>query len=376
MEACQSMFENQIIVKNITRSKVAAMLGVKPNQITRFINEGREFKFKTACKIPSALFDGDESFLRTLATLTEKPENVTASMEYLYANLYLNELSSVIDRLDDEGALKDWTTSYKLNLKYHNRSATYNEVLSEISLTLPAISDPAAQMNLHILKATIHTRTKDFGELERLIGVIEAGTSDLKDSYIKDSFLCRCKEFKAHLEMFLHTNLAEARRLAEEIISDNLCSKRVSNGYYIIGTTFMLDNYEEALINFTKSCDVLDSAGRPELAKAIKNQDIQFLYTYWGKFLGDSRIISDEAENAFRLIKRGEQSKGIEILDKLPDTPFRTYYRAIAENDPMLHFKAIGEFIRKKDYFFARLSEKELEHDPVYGIAIKNLLGR
>jgi hypothetical protein len=376
MEACQLMFENQIIVKNITRSKVAKLLEVAPKKITHFLNSGQEFKFKTACRVPSTLFDGDESFLKCYATSVEKPENIPSAMEYLYANLYLKELSSVIDRLEQVGIMKDWTTSYSLNLQYHFKTIPYNEVLSEISRTLPALTDPAAQMNLHILKATIHARTKDFGELERLTGVIEAGTSELKESYIKDSFICRCREFKAHIEMFLHTNLAEARRLAEEIILDNLCAKRVSNGYYIIGTSYMLDSYENALENFEKSCDVFDCAGRPELAKAIRDQDLHFLYTYWGKFLDDSRTISDEAENAFRLIKRGEQSKGVEILNKLPDTPFRTYYRAIADNDPMLHFKAIGEFIRKKDYFFARLSEKELENDPVYGAAVKNLLGR
>jgi hypothetical protein len=376
MKSCQSMFENQIIVKNITKSKVALRIEVKPNQITRYINEGREFKFKTACKIPGALFDGDESFLKLYACEVEKPENIPSSIEYLYANLHFNELSTVIARLEDMDSMRDWTSSYKLNIKYHNDRNAFNEVLSEISATLPNISDPAAQLNLHILKANIHLRTKDFGELERMIKLIESGTSDLKDSFIKDSFSCRCREFKAHLEMFLHINLAEARRYAEEIISENICSKRVSNGYYIIGTSYMLDNYEKSLENFQKSCDVLVRAGRPDLAKAIADQDITFLHTYWGKFLDDSRIICDEAENAHRLIKRGEQLKGIEILDNLPNTPFRTYFRAIANNDPMIHFRAIGEFIGKKDYFFARLSEKELENDPVYGTAVKNLLGR
>lgn len=376
MELCQSLFENQIIVKNITRSKVAALLGVKPNQITRFINDGRELKFKTACKIPAALFDGDESFLKCYALESVKPENIPSGMEYLYANLHLNDLSSVIDRLEEAGDLKDWTASYKLNLKYHDGVTPIDEVLSDISTTLPTITDKAAQLNLHILKATIHIRTKDFGELERTIKIIESGTETMKDSFLKDSFICRGREFRAHLEMFFHTNLAEARRIAEKIISDNICSKRVSNGYYIIGTSFMLDNYEESLKNLTMSCDVLDRAGRPELAKAIKNQDIPFLHSYWGKNLDDNGTISDKSEVAFRMIKRGETSKALEILNELPETPFRIYYRAIATNDLMLHFKAIGAFIKKKDYFFARLSEKELEKNPLFSEAVKNLLGR
>lgn len=375
MDLCQSLFENQIIVKNYTQSKVAALLDVRPNKITRYLKEGQEFKFKTACRIPDILFDGDETWLKELATLTEKPENIPSSMEYLYANLYLEELNSVIKRLDEVGSLKDWTSAYKLCLKYHSGSFSSNDILSMISETLLLVSDTAARTSLHILKANIHLRTKDFGELERMIGIIERGTSIMKDSYVRDSFICRCREFKAHLEMFLHINLVEARNLAEQIISDNICSKRVSNGYYIIGTSFMLDDYEKSLEYFEKSCNTLIRAGRPDLAKAISDRDVAFLHTYWGKFLDDSRIISDEAENAFRLIKRGEQSKGLEILDKLPETPFRTYYRAIAADDPMLHFKAIGEFIGKKDYFFARLSKKELENDPVFGAAVKNLLG-
>lgn len=370
MQETGRILENRLIVDAVTQKEVAKEVGCSEATITNLI-QGKEIKFSTIHLISSARFEGDSEFIRRACCESVKVENVKCAMEFLYANHYFTELQFICDKFRLDKPFSEWVIGYEVALAYQSNRDNYEELLITIEEVSPTIKDCHVKLLLQILKANILARSREFKPMMRIVSLISDQINNIKNLYIKDSYLCRIEEIKAHAYLFCKADMESARKSANYIISKNICAKLVSDASYIVGTSYLFTDKDKSLSAFELSCELLIKMGRKELAVDMQKRDISFLKTYWGD---ETNEHYSEPEKAYALARQGKSIEAVEILDKLSGSPFRTYYRAIAEKNDMLHFKALSEFIARNDFFYAQLPAQELMDKPQYREIVNNLL--
>lgn len=370
----RTFLENQIQVLGITKKSVSGMLGCSGSTISDYIGNVKELKFLTAIKSIDSLFDGDDTFIKKYCLESEKPENIKSSMEYLSTNRHLNELRSLIYRCDTLGVLKDWSDTYKIVLNMQSFGKSYDELLTDIQDARQTIKDIRLRTMLEIIEANVHHRLYESSSFSRLIRSAESKLADMKEDFLKKSLSVRVTELKSQEALFVKNDVKLAREYAKEIISSKTGTKFVADANNIIGTSYMYENMEKSLKYIEKSIKQLRKINCHEVADSYEYGTKRLIKTYWDEELTEEDPNIQKSELAFMLGKRGDKEQAVKILDSIDQTPFRLYYRGVAENDPMIHFRALGEFIRRNELFYAQLPFIELSKHKEYKEAVKNLL--
>lgn len=368
----RTFFENELQVLDYKKSFAALKLGCNPGTITHYMN-GKELKFDTALKT-TFLFDGNETFLKMYCSESAKIENIKPSLEFLSTNRYFNELRQVIFRCDSLNILNDWTDTYKIVLSFQQRSKSFEEILSEIYEAQERVKDKEMKILLKVLEANIYHNLFESTSFSRIIKTVEILISKLDDGYFKNSLTMRVIELKSQESLFVLFDLDSARDYAKTIISSKIGTKFVADAYNILGTSYLFENCKKSLKYMDKSIKILRGINCNNVADKYEFGNRRFIQTYWSENLFAETSKTETAEVAFMMAKRGESKQALELLNGMDITPFRMYYRAIAENNPMLHFQAMNEFSKRNLKFYAQLPYKELLKDENYREIAQNLM--
>lgn len=354
----------------ISWADIAKAGGISKAAITDF-RDGAELKFHTLLKIAKFVFKG--SYMREFKNWCLNlhwPKNIRHALEYLAINRQNNELETLIQKIRTEytdAKLLNWADGYEILLQYL-KGDDYIGVLNKIR----EFNSKTKEMDVLITIVEVWCRYKlhDFLTMEALIRGLEFSVKEIKEDFIKESYFVRLKEAQSYVCLYKMDDRENARKYAEEIISSNISPTFTAGATYLLGMSYLFDDYDACLGNILRHRELLIEAGREKEVSIIDNNDIPFINNIWKKYSEQPKT-SDISEKAHYEAVAGDKVLAVELVDKAIEqsglSGFRAYYKALATNDMSLFMQSMIIFINKKgDKFYANLPYQHLKNDPVF----------
>jgi transcriptional regulator with XRE-family HTH domain len=357
--------------KKMSWAEIANAAGVTKAAITGFRN-GSELKFHTLLKIAQFLQNNNymKVFKKWCVNLNQ-PKNLRHALEYLAINRQIDELEELIAKIRNEYAdtkLLDWADGYAILAQYL-KVGNYAEIMSNIRAFRPKTHE--MEILAAIVEVWCRYKLHDFKIMSSLIIGLEASIDKIKESFIKDSYLMRLKEALAYVNLYKYDNRELARRYAEEIISSKISPTFTAGATYLLGMSYLFDDYDKCLGNILRHRELLEEAGRDKEIEIIDNNDIPFIKNIWRKHTEQPQT-NDISEKAHYEATMGDKELAQELVNEAIEknglSGFRAYYQALATGEVSHFMNSLIVFVNKKgDRFYANLPYAHLKNDPVYG---------
>jgi hypothetical protein len=354
----------------VTWKDIADAAGLTKGALSHF-RTGAELKFNHLLKIAQFIFEKNymTAFKEWCLNLRQ-PANIKYALEYLAINRQVDELEKLILTIKQSHSNKellDWANGYGL-LAMYLKGCEPASVLNELRLYDPKTLE--MKVLSIITEVWCRNKMREYGTMNSLIGGLELSIKEIKDVQIKESYEVRLKEALAFVHLYKFNNKEIARKYANEIIFADLSATFTANASYVLGMSYLFDNYEQCLGNIKKHRDLLEESGRQKEIEVVDENDLPFIKNVWKKH-DKQPITNDISERAHYEALVGNKDLALEMLNESIEkeglSGFKLYYKALATGDKSLFMQSLIFFISKKgDKFFANLPYEHLKGDPVY----------
>jgi transcriptional regulator with XRE-family HTH domain len=354
-----------------TWTELANAAGITKAALSNFKNRNSEPKFPVLLSIAKYLFKKDHvKVIKEWCLSLSLPGNVKYALEFLAINRQVDDLEKLIEKIRTEKPNKDlmeWADGYALLAQYL-RGNDYVAVLNQIRFFVPK----TAEMKILSLVTEIWCRHKlmDYITMSTLVNELELSIEEIKDEFIRESYRARYKEALAYVNLYKLDNKELARKYAEEIIFANVSPTLTANAAYLVGMSYLFDNYDKCLGNVLRYRELLEESGREREIEIVDNNDVPFINNLWKKHTEQPQT-NDISEKAHYEALMGNKELAVELIDKAIEkggqSGFKLYYKALATGDMSLFMQSLIIFVSKKgDKFYANLPYEHLKCDPVY----------
>lgn len=352
--------ENIMIVKNIKQSVVAEVAMISQQAISEYIKGVTELSFESAYALYKSplIFNGDSKHLLSCFDTYKLPKNIKTSLEYLSTFRHLDMLK---DKLNDSKLARyaDWVNTYALVYDYQTRSRDDEHILSDVRQISSKVKDSGMKALLTILEANLLFALGDRYSIITLCSKAQDLLDTMKTCYVKDSLQVRVYELLSQYYIYKECDLQRGRYYAEKIICSDIGTIFKAEGYYTLGISFAFSDRTKALELLKRSHSLYASIGRIEKAESILANEIAFVNNIWDKPHKDVSTLCC-SEKAFYYAKKGDVQAAT-YINQMKNTPFKTLFEGILNNDCSVIFKALSEFVSKGDILYAQLPVKYLK---------------
>lgn len=354
----------------MTWTDVAVAVGLSKSSFSHLKN-GSEMKFFNLLGVADFLFKNKclEKFKKWCLSFNQ-PKNLKYALEYLAVNRQVAELDELIKkiyRVQKDQNLLNTAKGYEILLMYLNKEDSA-KVISELRGYEPK------SFEMKILSVIIEiwalNRLREYSSMQTLINGLEKSISDVSDEYIRKSFSLQVKEAKSYATLYKFNDIENARKMAHEIIEENFSATFAANASYLLGTSYLFEDYDICLGYMNEYKKFLIDAGREDDIVAVDKYDIPFINNYWNKRHSSLTGI-DPSEIAHYEAQNGDKQLAVDIINESIKqegvSGFKLYYKALATQDDTLFMQSMVYFVSKKgDKFYANLPYRYLKDSVVY----------
>ncbi|WP_127485826.1 AimR family lysis-lysogeny pheromone receptor [Neobacillus mesonae] len=372
------MLENYLdsLDTKITWKQLAISIGIDPSAFSH-LKKGTEIGFPYLLKI-SQLLAGDkfDTILRDWCLKLHKPQNIKYALEYLSINGFTKELELILNKIpDSHRELSDWCQGYRILLSYLNKDDV-TTVLSQLKNYNP--KHLQTKVLADILEIYCKNLNREYHSMCSLAESLYPIIENIEDEYIRKCYKIRLKENLVDVYLYYYNNPVKAREFAKEVISTNLGAKFTAHSYYIVGMSFLFEDYDKCYKNIMEYRKICMRLGRQDLADIIDNQDIPFMRSVWCKHV-ESPKTKDISEIAHYEAICGDKAKAIDIIEKAIDeqgvSGYKLYYKGLATGDKSIFMQSMVHFVTKSgNKFAAQLPYEHLKNDATFKDIARMLL--
>lgn len=358
--------------KKITWQDIANAAGLSKSALSHFKN-GTEVKFLALLKIAKFIYKKDYLNKFKLWCLRfNHPKNVCYALDHLALNRQMQELGELIEKIKSERnndqKLIEWAKGYEI-LSMYLKGITPPEVLNQLRLFTPKTIE--MKILALIIEVWCRNKMREYSTMASLVSGLDLSITEIKDSYIQESYSLRLKECLAFVNLYKFNNRELARKYAEEIIFSNFSATFNANASYLIGMSYLFDNYDLCLENILRHKELLKELGRISEIKIVDENDLPFIKNFWNKNSEQPKT-NDISEIAHYEAVAGNKDVALKLIDEAIEkdgkSGFKLYYKALATGDKAVFMQSLIFFISKKgDKFYANLPYQHLKSDPTYG---------
>lgn len=368
-----TLLENYIdsLDVKITWRQLANKIGIDPSAFSH-LKKGKEIGFTYLLKISQVLAGHKfDTVLKDWCLKLRKPQNIKYALEYLSINRFHEEMLILIDRVENESPsreLLDYVLIYKI---LHMHITRQDVGLIEKELRSYSAKNYETSILADIISIYCKHSSREFESMCSLANAVEPSVNDIQDTYIRTCYQVRLKEIQASVYLYNRNDPLTARKYANEVISSNIGAKFAAHSYYIVGMSYLFEDYDECLNNIIEYKKICERLGCYNLVKIVENNDIPFVKSMWDKHT-ERPITEDISEIAHYEAKYGNKALALELLDKAIEesgslSGYKLYYKAIAANDKSLFLQSMVCFVNKAgDRFSAQLPYEHLKDDPTF----------
>lgn len=356
--------------KKITWTELAETAGLTKSALSHW-KSGAEINFISMLKISklvSSIFRKD--ILKDFCNDLQKPKNLRHALEYLAINNYTTELEKLIMTIREKHTnreLLDWADTYEIILEF----LQYREI-PYIMYRVRNFNPKTYEMKILVsfIEIYCHYFNKEYKTMMSLCKGLKESINEIEDEFINKSYNYRMTEIEANIYLHYYNQPKKAREFAYKIINSDfeLGLKFVSNSYYIVGMSYLFEDFDKCISYILAYRDICEKLGCTELVAIVDNRDIPFIYNVWRKH-NECPITNDISEIAHYEALNGNRETALKLIDqslKQGVTGFKLYYKALATQDKNIFMQSLIIFAKNGEKFFARLPYKHLVADPSF----------
>ncbi|WIL36184.1 AimR family lysis-lysogeny pheromone receptor [Bacillus stercoris] len=176
---------------------------------------------------------------------------------------------------------------------------------------------------------------------------------EIKDPFIKKAFLSRTDEALANMYLKFENNIDKSRGSADKLIERNFSVNSVTNGYFILGLSYLFESYEKTSSFFKKGIQLNNTKERYFVANDLREQ-LAITNLFWNKQVPKEYIVTD-------FIKAVVNKANLKYFyDDKYYSALAFYFDGRREGSQEKLLLSLHVFCEKKDYFRANLPKMEL----------------
>lgn len=355
--------------RDITYTELARLIGKDSSLLTKFFNYETELSFSVLLDIVTSVDEknSEDEMTYIIDILIEEdrsPSNIRCAMDFLYNKKKIPQLSSLINHSLNSGNKdkKDWAKLWGVAVKHIEKEKSYCELLEEVKRIYPSKRNNFESYVLkELLEIYCYYYKKQYSIMFEKAETVLQDLHNIKNSYLQDSFKLKFNEVMANAYLYAKGDIKSARDYANEVKNSNLvCEKFKFNAYYILGTSYMFENFQTSMDYFLKYIDYISPWAEQKYIDRVINDDIAFLKVYWGK-VGDF-YTNDPLSQAYFEAKYGDKQKALTLING-QEGGYAEFIKAVALDDPTMLFNSMIAFERfEKNLFLYRLPLIELKN--------------
>jgi hypothetical protein len=347
---------------DLNLTKVALLIGSSKQALSDYKKGKKNIGFRKLIRLAYLLFPHPREKIAEWCIKLDSVESIKQAFEYAAAIRDIDLLKRMLTKHKSEnGVVGECVRIYSIIYKFMTNKIKGTDLLTEVKkIKTPA--DKSLEILLDIIKTYYYYYNREFWlMLESSKNIVNEilGLSDKREHFIKESYFHRICEMYGHAYLHLN-NLKLARVCGEILIHANFCARTVSDGYYIVGMSFLLEDKRKCLDNLQASYDILKDSGDQELINLAK-YNLNFAKAYRGEKL------DNDAPSELKAFFSAKWSEGNVLSDLEEDInleeekEFQHYFRALAEKSTDKLIECHGLFFNKTNFFFAGVVAKDLE---------------
>ncbi|WP_144489718.1 AimR family lysis-lysogeny pheromone receptor [Bacillus thuringiensis] len=348
--------------EDLTPSSVALKIGVSKQYMSKFKKRGA-IGFPQLLKLSHVLNVEGETAAKTMSNWClelDTTEAIKQSFEYacLTRNTTLLE-KLIIKHSKETGTLREYVEVYTILFKYIKDIIKGSEITSQLK-EIGCTKDKVLEILKRIMECYEYYHLKKFNLMMETAEMIELQVQQIegeRKAFIKECYTYRIAELFAPI--FLQRNNVDiARKYADFLINANVCTKTVSDAYYILGMSYILENKEQCLVNLQKSYLLSKNTGDIDIEREARyNLDAAKLY--FGVTLSedaDSRLLLYQKKPKDELSINALQ----DIIRGRGDKDFLNYFIACSTNNIEALYELFYRYFHQANYLFSAMVAKEL----------------
>ncbi|MEW5567682.1 AimR family lysis-lysogeny pheromone receptor [Rossellomorea marisflavi] len=331
---------------DVTESELERVIGAGQGIISHQRRTGNDLSFVNVLRSVMYICPGSEQMaMKKFIESFTSENNIRVSVEYALSNRDFDLCDQIMERLNEIGKVKnvDWVKTYEIVKAFQKRELSLKELDSLVSNHKPKNIETRTLTN--ILKCYVDFYKQNWVDIQEAIPQIREEINAIKNDYIQTTFTIRLNELVSHVELHVNNNVEGARELVKQTNEAEFSFKFNLHTHYILGKSYMLEDYETSLKHLEKYVDELKKCGDHGTADNVIKMDIAFLKNHWNK---ENLEITSFSSIGFE----NELS------------PYETYYKGKILNNLDMIMESMLKFIKKGDFYLAQIPKKIIEHLP------------
>lgn len=357
---------------DLTYSKVAEYIGASKQCMSKFKTKG-VIGFRKLLRLSFLLFPSNQKEIMTQWCLRlNNNENIKQSFEYAAITRNIELLKKLIEKFRSEtGTIKEYVEIYSIIYKYMINEISGFDLIKHIK-KVGHIKDEPLNVLVEIIKCYTYYFQKKFHTMMETAQEAEEMLKELseKQLFMKECFLHRLAEVLGPVYLFLN-NLKAARYYASLIINAEICAKTVSDSYYIMGMSYLIEDEGSSVKYLQDSYDISKTVGDRDIEmEARLNLDFAKLYL-------DIELPSDSNVHllSFQKNKNSESMKVIEeVLYQRGEEDFLVLFQATQGNSLETLYTCRERFSQQSNLYFASLTAREIQKRGENSVLIEQLI--
>lgn len=348
-----------IDINPLSQNEIAKKLGLSSGYISKFINKKKEIAFwmvyELICFLDS---ENEQELMRGFIDIIKRNENMRASLEYSHSKNYRELTDILIQRcfLVGNQESEEWGIIYRWQLQ--SKKMVYYDEESYLK-NLKKLTPKTIEMKtlLLILEMYCHFFKKRYELASYYVKNINELILQIQDPFITKSFKCRLNEASAYIFLKKDNDILNARKIADELIEENLGPNYLITGYFVKGLSFFLESYEVASNCFEKVIEISKKIERNSTFEETCEQ-LGILQIFWGKPLNTEK--KNHFLRALSSLKKIDQ-----FSDESKYVPLILLFEGKRKRNREKLLLAMHYFYTQKDNFRASIPKYLLEKQGV-----------
>jgi hypothetical protein len=348
-----------------TDQKVEVLSGVKKQQLNNFRKTGSGLGFRKLLSIAYVLFkEKADTYITSWCLILDSSEHVRQAFEYACITRNRSLLKELINKYEGENGLigecvKVYTVIY--NYMIDKISGTDLKLQAE---NLRTINDKSLKLLVKILKLYYYYHSRQYllllESVEELKDEIFKLTGE-RALFIRECYILRLCEILAPANF--HTNNLDSTRFYSNIlINSKICAKTISEGYYYLGMTYLMEDNEKCTGYLKSGYEILSEIDSDIKTMALYN--LNFALAYYGNDLYEERTCASSLK-ALKYARIGEVDKALYFIEDAIKTEgnssFKQFYKALALKSKVQLGEVAADFYKEKNLFFYRVVANEIK---------------
>jgi transcriptional regulator with XRE-family HTH domain len=347
---------------DLNLTKVAMLIDSSKQALSDYEKGRKNIGFRKLIRLAYLLFPHPREKMYEWCLKLDSVESIKQAFEYAAVIRDVDLLKKLLTKHKSEhGVIGECVKIYTIIYNFMTNKIKGTDLLEEIN-KIKTPSDKALKILLKIIEAYYYYYIREFWLMLKTSKNIVPeilSLSDKREKFIKESYFHRICEIYGPAYLHLN-NLQLARECGEVLINANFCAKTVSDGYFIVGMSFLLEDKKKCLENLQASYDILKDSGDQELINLAK-YNLNFAKAYHGEEL------DNDAPGELKAFFSAKWSEGNVLSDLEKDInleeekEFQLYYRALAAKSTDDLIECYGLFFNQTNFFFSGVVAKDLE---------------